>query len=804
MDLSWITLHPQWYAQEVSLLHEHYPGLRRDEVKLGQGRLVLYGNLVVRPQGGPKTHPIMLMYPDGTPYEHPSVTPLCFLPSWRENGGIAETPDPLLLDCRHQMPLGNLCLFQRETRAAIGGDTLTGIDVLRRAEAYFLGYHTGEWPPDTIDSELESHFHHLSDVLIADTFYESLPNGHGAFFCVPDLRRARDVKQQKSCPVIVTAMTAETPIITNHDAREELSRLYPWILNEEWNAYDQMISEASNEHTSSQRLVRGHWWSLPEEPHPFHDGKGLLQVLASVADNDGDRAWSVVNNVLGPDMATSGSHWIGLRYPARRGGREWLVLFVGMSAERMAGGLVLRDDASKRAAFEQSLLSVFRVHRLSRKILTQRNTNVVGECAQNKTVALIGLGALGSKVAELLAQAGVGHFRLCDHDSLRTGNAARHIGGVNDFGAPKIDAVVTRLLSINPYLAFGAPDLLRGSAVESLGRLSAFIQESDLVVCTTADESIESVVNEVALIRRKPVIYGRSLRKGSMGRVFLVRPGADACKACLAHYAAEGRRGEATPTDWIDIPEEPDEILYHECARPVIASSAIDLSFTATLIARVALSFLEGRVLDDNHWVWSQCANSNIDERLDRDFATVAGKIPPHGQCPACAEPDVDEVILAEQVRDQIVQMAATSPQAETGGILLGCVKDRKAIVLRCTGPGPNAKCTANEFRRDVQFVQSELERAAIDLGDRGLYIGEWHSHLVVVPEPSGRDIQSLFGISEAPNYLTRCPVMLIAGATADQSGERRLLAWVFPLSGRMYSVQVHVLRESNSPQIDG
>jgi len=797
MGLSWISLYPGWYAQEVALLHEHYPQLQADEVRLNQGQLILYGNLTVRPAGGTKVHAIQLMYPDGTPYEHPSVTPISTMPKWGDNGGVTEPVEPLLLDSRHQMPVGNLCLFQRETRSIIGGDILSGIDILQRAEAYFLGYHTKRWPPDTIDSELESHFHHLSDMLMADTFYESVPDGHGRFFCIPDLRRLRDVRSRKWCPMIVTSMTAESPIIRNFDARQELSRLYSWMVDSMWNSYDQMISEGSSENVASQRLTQGYWWSLPGEPLPFHDGKGFLQAFSSAVGNNPDQAWQTVNETLCSDMTTSESHLIGLRYPARRGGFEWLVLFIGREPQRIAGGTVLRDDASKRRAFEHSLVSVFKVHRLKRSILTQRNTKVVNDLVQSKTVALLGLGAIGSRVAEMLAQAGVAHFRLCDNDFLRTGNAARHIAGVNDFGAPKVNVVATRLLNINPYIEFHTEDILQESAVSSLDKLAKFIEASDLTICTTADENVESVVNQIALVKGKPVLYGRSLRKGSMGRVFLVRPGYDACKACLAHYAADGRRGNSTPPDWIDIPEEDDEVLYHECARPVLAGSAVDLSFTASLVARVALSLLEGGVMNHNHWVWSQSASLGVDPRLDREMATVSASIARYDQCPVCAEPQVREVVLSEKVRESILTEARTSSSAETGGILIGYIDDeRRGIVLRATGPGPNAIRSEAEFHRDVNYVQNELDKAGSELGDRGLYIGEWHSHPGFEPYPSPRDIRSLFEISTAPNYLTVCPVMIIAGVGAANRPEATLTVWAFPISGRMYSLDIRTVSE--------
>jgi len=354
---------------------------------------------------------------------------------------------------------------------------------------------------------------------------------------------------------------------------------------------------------------------------------------------------------------------------------------------------------------------------------------------------------------------------------------------------------MTRLLDINPHLEFEPGDVMFDSATKSLDDLSGFMDRAELVICTTADENAEAVVNQIAVIKHRLVVYGRSLRRGSMGRVFVVRPGEDACKACLAHYGQEGRQDRQTPSDWINIPEEEDEILYHECARPVIAGSAIDLSFTASLIARISLDILEGTSLTHNHWVWSQQVCTDIDSRLDREMATVAGSIPPYEHCPACKEPEVAELILTEQVRDSIVSQARSSPNAETGGVLIGCLdNDGRALALRVTGPGPKAIRTERKFHRDIEFVQSELDKAASELGVCGRYIGEWHSHLMLQSEPSPTDIGSLFEISQAPNYLTRCPVMLIAGIDETHLQTTDLASWVFPISGRMYGINIQIV----------
>ncbi|MFB3880986.1 MAG: ThiF family adenylyltransferase [Armatimonadota bacterium] len=793
MRLSWISLHPEWYESERQRLNRHYPDLQVDEDELGEGRLALYGEMVVRPRGGPKAYPIALIYPPGTPFEHPFVAPLQALPARDQGGSFAKPLRPQFHDRRHQMAGGGLCLFQRETRSS---QMVTGIDVLRRAEKWFLGLHTGHWPPDTETGELEEHYTCLGDVLVAESLFSpDLDGGHGCMFLAEDLRRAWRTQPGQMPPLIFAGVTDESgAVVRIVDARADLACLYPWIVRAPWDLVSASAPRTAAQSAQNLHTHTGYWWALSEEPLPFRTGEGLLQVLSEQV--GGSDAWPAVSRMLGPNATRAEMHVIGLRYPTREDGYAWLILGVqGMCAK--AGGSRTPDEAQKRRLFAASPVEgAFRSHCTAPAALRLRNQGVINESViGHKTVALIGLGALGSKVAEMLAQAGIGKLKLCDPDALSIGNVARHIGGVTDFGARKVQVVANRLHEINPYLAFGEGEIVADSATADLDRLSEFLESADLTVSTIADEDAESVLNEIAQVQQKSVLYGRSLRRASMGRVFLVRPGLDACKQCLAWCAESGRTGEQVPDGWIDVREDEEEVLLHECGRPVIAGSAIDLSFTASLVARVALDYLEGKDGGTNHWLWTQSPAGEIDPRLAAPMATFATHIAPHAGCRTCQQPEVSELVLSSEARRVILSLAEQSPDVETGGVLIGFRgRNGKAVAVRATGPGPHAVKTATRFHRDVEHVQAELGRAAAELGDRGMYIGEWHSHLTPFPQPSSTDTNSLSEIAEAPNYLTRCPVMVIAGRDPVSGTVAAVRSWAFPIGGRFARTRIRVL----------
>ena len=71
---------------------------------------------------------------------------------------------------------------------------------------------------------------------------------------------------------------------------------------------------------------------------------------------------------------------------------------------------------------------------------------------RSKKIGLVGLGALGSIVAESLARSGVTVLGLWDNDIVEPGNICRSTYLLSDLGESKVEALKKKLLSINPYI----------------------------------------------------------------------------------------------------------------------------------------------------------------------------------------------------------------------------------------------------------------------------------------------------------------------------------------------------------------
>ena len=124
---------------------------------------------------------------------------------------------------------------------------------------------------------------------------------------------------------------------------------------------------------------------------------------------------------------------------------------------------------------------------------------------------------------------------------------------------------------------------------------------------------------------------------------------------------------------------------------------------------------------------------------------------------------------------------AAAGDGLETGGILLGTDDGlaEPARVRHCGGPGPAAVRRRNYFRRDLAYAASLAAEAA--KADGSVWIGEWHTHNIDMPEPSGRDLRSYQALLDDPELAFARILSIIVLADAESGWQvPQLHAWSF------------------------
>ncbi|GJE01653.1 ThiF family adenylyltransferase [Methylobacterium isbiliense] len=206
------------------------------------------------------------------------------------------------------------------------------------------------------------------------------------------------------------------------------------------------------------------------------------------------------------------------------------------------------------------------------------------------TVTVLGCGSVGAPVAVALAQAGVGHLHLVDHDELSWSNVGRHPLGAPSVRRNKAEELAAKLRSDYPHGRFEAFPV---SAQAMLATDAECIGESHLVVSTMADWRAESRLNGWHCRRGRPmpVIYGWTEAHAAAGHaVAILREGG--CLRC-----GFGRTGvpDFQVVEWLNDAgttlEEP------ACGAHYQPYGPIELGFVTSLIAQFALECLLGKVI---------------------------------------------------------------------------------------------------------------------------------------------------------------------------------------------------------------
>lgn len=161
------------------------------------------------------------------------------------------------------------------------------------------------------------------------------------------------------------------------------------------------------------------------------------------------------------------------------------------------------------------------------------------ERIRDKTVAVVGVGGVGSVAAEMLTRCGVGKLLLFDYDTVELANMNRLFFRPEQSGLSKVDAAVSTLRGINPDVQFECFNY----DITSIDRFDDFLQVLahgglqegrgvDLVLSCVdnfaARNSINAACNELAQTWMESGVSEDAVS----GHIQLLVPGKLACFAC--------------------------------------------------------------------------------------------------------------------------------------------------------------------------------------------------------------------------------------------------------------------------------
>jgi adenylyltransferase/sulfurtransferase len=173
-------------------------------------------------------------------------------------------------------------------------------------------------------------------------------------------------------------------------------------------------------------------------------------------------------------------------------------------------------------------LSPDELARYSRHILLSE----LGVAGQQKLsaarVLVVGAGGLGSPAALYLAAAGVGTVGIADFDRVEAHNLQRQLlHDDQSIGETKVTSAARRLRSMNPFIS-----VIEHAAGITVENAQSIFDTYDLIVDGTDNFAARYLINDAAVLTRRPVVHGSVYKFEGQLTVFDPSVGAP-CYRCL-------------------------------------------------------------------------------------------------------------------------------------------------------------------------------------------------------------------------------------------------------------------------------
>lgn len=133
--------------------------------------------------------------------------------------------------------------------------------------------------------------------------------------------------------------------------------------------------------------------------------------------------------------------------------------------------------------------------------LAARHGEKLQEKISKTTVAVCGLGGLGSNISIMLARAGIGRLILIDFDKVDVTNLNRQQYKAAQIGQPKAEALVSNLAEIAPYVEMTSHEVK--ITEENVVRL---LQDAD-IICEAFDVAENKAMLTNVVLEKMPEKY---------------------------------------------------------------------------------------------------------------------------------------------------------------------------------------------------------------------------------------------------------------------------------------------------------
>lgn len=402
------------------------------------------------------------------------------------------------------------------------------------------------------------------------------------------------------------------------------------------------------------------------------------------------------------------------------------------------------------------------------EVTNRRDQGTTAAGVAGKSIALLGCGALGSAVGEMLVRAGAAHLRLVDRGRVSPGLLVRQRFADADIGRHKAKALKDRLDGLGQRCVVEAEvrDLQTGvfAALEE--------REFDLVIDATASRTVAHRL-EIDLAQGSvgcPIITMALSARAENGSVAVRMPehvgGPIAIERAIKLRAFQ--RDSRHPLVQAFWPDEPPQLILPEpgCSNPTFIGSAADVDHHAAGLLNLGLAragTLEpGQAsMDLCASAWSAIGNGSggrLSYEVDSPLVLEERARGYAAYMTLAARRGIDaEIRRIARVR---------SSKVETGGLIFGEIDESNSRIWldSVSGPPPDSEMSAEAFLCGTAGTVALAKRRREASGGSSRFVGIWHTHPISIGEPSAEDMRAMVQLLLLQPHPPRHVVMMIVG----------------------------------------
>lgn len=353
----------------------------------------------------------------------------------------------------------------------------------------------------------------------------------------------------------------------------------------------------------------------------------------------------------------------------------------------------------------------------------------------NYNTLIIGVGAVGSSLAEILVRGGVTQITLLDKDSIEPGNICRGNFHFTSSGNPKVSELRNRLINISPFANI---NIVIGnlSAVPSFEDKYIEIKEDlnkyDLIIdCTASNEVLHFLSN----IERSKLIISLCITDKSSHMLCLTNTDKDNLydKRKIALYAF----GETAPATFYE---------GAGCYYPTFQAAFFDINaLLNSTLRKINRTFSNADKLNSFYTSYEGdnilCYEYKVLYQVELNFSLT----------------------ISEDCIGKIFHFSKLFYPSEYGGVMVGGYSDNRKSIYITDVLVPNKYSNSSiSFQADHSEINKEIERLHDKTGGSIMYLGDWHSHPEMSNDYSNVDFKSIERQAKSTSVSINNPIMAI------------------------------------------